>query len=208
MLRGLRLTDAVPLEHAEAIVARLAAAEAQLGTLDRLESGRPRLGSAGTVSAALLASAMAEFRRRWPSVELSLHELETDDPSAPVKGGKLDLAIAFESGIAPRALDPELDTVRLPRCPAAAGAPRVASAPGPRLAPTCATWPTDVDPAAAEGPLGRARRLRRGGRFEPRCTSTAVRRRWCLSSSLLVSGVAFVSSPVGCGAQRPGAVPR
>ena len=85
--RGLRLTDAGSLlvEHAEAIVARLAAAEAQLGTLDRLESGRLRLGSAGTVSAALLASAMSEFRRRWPSVELSLQELETDDPSAPVK---------------------------------------------------------------------------------------------------------------------------
>jgi DNA-binding transcriptional LysR family regulator len=113
--RGLRLTDAGSLlvEHAEAIVARLAAAEAQLGTLDRLESGRLRLGSAGTVSAALLASAMAEFRRRWPSVELSLQELATDDPSAPVKAGELDLAIAFESGIAPRALDPELEVVRL-----------------------------------------------------------------------------------------------
>jgi DNA-binding transcriptional LysR family regulator len=113
--RGLRLTEAGSLlvEHAEAIVARLAAAEAQLGTLDRLESGRLRLGSSGTVAAGLLAGAMAAFRQRWPSVELSLVELAGDDPAAPVKAGELDLAIAFESGLVPRPLDPEVETVHL-----------------------------------------------------------------------------------------------
>jgi DNA-binding transcriptional LysR family regulator len=113
--RGLRLTQAGTLlvDHAEAIVARLAAAEAQLGTLDRLESGRLRLGASGASAASLLASAMAEFRGRWPSVELSLVELPSDEPGAPVKSGELDVAIAFESGLAPRALDPELDRVHL-----------------------------------------------------------------------------------------------
>jgi DNA-binding transcriptional LysR family regulator len=112
--RGLRLTEAGALlvEHAEAIVARLAAAEAQLGTLDRLESGRLRLGSAGAASARLLAAALREFRRRWPSVELSLVELP-DDPETPVKTGELDLAIAFEGALAPRPLDPEVDRVHL-----------------------------------------------------------------------------------------------
>ncbi|MGE5689276.1 MAG: LysR family transcriptional regulator [Pseudomonadota bacterium] len=113
--RGLRLTEAgaVLVDHAEAIVARLAAAEAQLGTLDRLESGRLRLGSSGAASAGLLAAAMAEFRRRWPTVELSLVELPADDPVAPVKTGDLDLAIAFEGGPLPRPLDPELERVHL-----------------------------------------------------------------------------------------------
>ena len=163
--RGLRLTDAGSLlvEHAEAIVARLAAAEAQLGTLDRLESGRLRLGSAGTVSAALLASAMAEFRRRWPSVELSLHELETDDPSAPVKGGELDLAIAFESGIAPRALDPELDTVRLLDDPLLLALPTSHPLSGRDQRRPARPGPRDVDPGPAGGTGRRARRLRRGG---------------------------------------------
>ncbi|HSC91913.1 MAG TPA: LysR family transcriptional regulator [Gaiellaceae bacterium] len=113
--RGLRLTDAGALlvEHAEAIVARLAAAEAQLGTLDRLESGRLRLGSSGAAAAGLLAGAMAQFRRRWPSVELSLLELPAEDPAGPVKAGELDLAVVFEGGLAPRPVDPELERVHL-----------------------------------------------------------------------------------------------
>ena len=113
--RGLRLTQAGTLlvDHAEAIVARLNAAEAQLGTLDRLEAGRLRLGASGVAAASILAGAMSEFRRRWPSVELSLVELPSDEPGAPVKSGELDVAIAFEGGLAPRPADPELERVHL-----------------------------------------------------------------------------------------------
>jgi DNA-binding transcriptional LysR family regulator len=112
--RGLRLTEAGRLlvEHAEAIVGRLAAAEAQLGSLDRLETGELRLGASGAAAALLLAGAMARFRDRWPSVLLSLHELPPDDVAGPVKAGKLDLAVAFEARLAPAA-DADVELVHL-----------------------------------------------------------------------------------------------
>lgn len=113
--RGLRLTEAGRLlvEHAEAIVGRLAAAEAQLGSLDRLEAGELRLGASGVAAAMLLAGAMARFRKSWPSIVLSLQELPPDDPAAPVKSGKLDLAVAFEAPLAPATADPDVELVHL-----------------------------------------------------------------------------------------------
>src|SRR3712207_1618122 len=63
--RGFRLTDAGRAlgEHPEAILARLAAAEAELEAIAGLRGGRVRLASFPTAGASLVPLAIATFNR-------------------------------------------------------------------------------------------------------------------------------------------------
>src|SRR5687767_4438256 len=96
--RGVRLTDAgrALVEHAEGILARLAAAEDELEALAGLKGGRLRLASFPSAGATLLPLAIAEFSRRHPAVELSLVEAEPEEAIPQLKAGELDLALIFE----------------------------------------------------------------------------------------------------------------
>src|SRR5687768_5112512 len=69
---GPRLTAAgeVLLSHGDAVIARLEEAERELAEIAGLEGGRLRLMSFPTASAALVTQAMAEFRSRFPNIEL------------------------------------------------------------------------------------------------------------------------------------------
>src|SRR5919197_2895512 len=64
--RGIRLTDAglALVEHADGILARLAAAESELEAIAGLRGGRLRLASFATAGAALVPLAIAHFSRR------------------------------------------------------------------------------------------------------------------------------------------------
>ena len=66
--RGVRLTPAGELlvEHADVILGRLAAAEAQLEALAELDAGRLRLGAFPTASATLTAAGHRRLRRGPP----------------------------------------------------------------------------------------------------------------------------------------------
>src|ERR687894_180275 len=72
--RGVRLTDAgqALVEHADVVIARLAAAEAELEAIAGVRGGRVRLSSFPTAGASLLPPAVAEFTRRHPEVELNV----------------------------------------------------------------------------------------------------------------------------------------
>jgi DNA-binding transcriptional LysR family regulator len=96
--RGVRLTDAgrALVEHADGILARLAAAEDELEAIAGLRGGRLRLASFPTAGATLVPLAIAEFSRRHPGVELSLVEAEGEDSIPALKGGELDVALTFE----------------------------------------------------------------------------------------------------------------
>src|SRR3954449_11724762 len=61
--RGIRLTDAgrALVEHAEVIIGRLAAAEAELEAIADLRGGRLRLASFPTAGATLVPLAIAKF---------------------------------------------------------------------------------------------------------------------------------------------------
>src|ERR671915_1260064 len=76
--RGVRLTDAgeALVRHADAILARLADAEAELEAIAGLRGGRLRLGSFPTARATLMPRAIAAFSTRHPAVELSLVEAD------------------------------------------------------------------------------------------------------------------------------------
>src|SRR3989440_2396440 len=96
--RGVRLTDAgrALVEHSEAILARLAAAEDELEAIAGLRGGRMRLASFPTAGATLVPLAIAAFSRRHPAVELSLVEAEPEESLPPLRAGDLDVALTFE----------------------------------------------------------------------------------------------------------------
>ncbi|HEX5621080.1 MAG TPA: LysR substrate-binding domain-containing protein [Solirubrobacteraceae bacterium] len=98
--RGVRLTPAGELlvEHAEAILGRLAAAESQLEALAELDAGRLRLGAFPTASATLTALAIAAFADAHPGVELRLVEGRSNETLPMLAAGELDLAVVSDAG--------------------------------------------------------------------------------------------------------------
>src|SRR5919202_6553159 len=79
--RGVRLTHAgeVLVGHAEAILARLGEAEAELEALAGLRGGRVRMAAFESAAASLMPLAIASFRAAHPGVELSLIMAEPED---------------------------------------------------------------------------------------------------------------------------------
>jgi molybdate transport repressor ModE-like protein len=117
--RGVKLTEAghALVSHAEVIIARLAAAEAELEAIAGLRGGRLRLASFPTAGATLVPLAIAEFSRRHPAVELTLIEAEPETALPLLKSADLDVALAFEYGTvlpdSQETLMEGLDTVHL-----------------------------------------------------------------------------------------------
>jgi DNA-binding transcriptional LysR family regulator len=95
--RGLRLTPAgqALVDHAEAIMARLDAAEAELASIAGVGGGRLRMASFPTAGATLMPLAVAEFTRRHPGVELTLAEDEPEVVAPRLREGEYDLALLF-----------------------------------------------------------------------------------------------------------------
>jgi len=96
--RGVSLTAAgqTLVGHAEGILARLDAAEDSLSAIAGLRGGRLRVASFPTAGATLMPLAIAEFRRSYPEVELTLAEGEPEAIVARLRAGELDLALLFE----------------------------------------------------------------------------------------------------------------
>lgn len=96
--RGVRLTDAgrALVDHAEVVIARLAAAEAELEAIKGVRGGRVRMSSFPTAGASLLPPAVALFTRRHPDVELSFVEKEPEEAVQMLRSAELEVAIVFE----------------------------------------------------------------------------------------------------------------
>jgi DNA-binding transcriptional LysR family regulator len=97
--RGVRLTEAgqALVRHADAVLARLAEAEAELEAIAGLRGGRLRLAAFESAGATLMPLAIAAFRERHPAVELSMTLGEPEDSVPQLKSGELDISIVFES---------------------------------------------------------------------------------------------------------------
>src|SRR4051812_5722005 len=96
--RGIRLTEAgeALVRHADAILTRLADAEAELEAIAGLRGGRLRLAAFPTVGATLIPLAIATFRERHPDIELTVRQLEPEDSLPLLKAGELDIALTIE----------------------------------------------------------------------------------------------------------------
>jgi molybdate transport repressor ModE-like protein len=96
--RAVTLTEAgrLLLRHAEAIVARLHAAQADLTALAQGQAGALRVGTFQSVGAKILPELMRRFLGTWPRVDLQLKESTTDiDLLQLVERGELDLTFAM-----------------------------------------------------------------------------------------------------------------
>ncbi len=95
--RPVSLTEAgeLLLRHAEAIVARLAAAQADLAALSDGAAGRLRVGIYQSVGERVLPELMRRFRASWPRVEIRLSESASDaELLHQVERGELDMTFA------------------------------------------------------------------------------------------------------------------
>ncbi|MFC9362915.1 LysR family transcriptional regulator, partial [Rhodococcus sp. NPDC057014] len=93
--RAVSLTPAgkVLLRHAEAIVARLTSAAADLDALDDGTAGTLRIGCYQSVGVRILPRVMREFLAQFPGVNVQLVENEDDgELLAQVERGELDLS--------------------------------------------------------------------------------------------------------------------
>jgi len=93
--RPVSLTEAgeLLLRHADAIAARLRAAQADLATLDAGESGPLRIGTYQSVGAKILPALLREFTNERPQVDITLRESADDQELVQlVESGELDLS--------------------------------------------------------------------------------------------------------------------
>jgi molybdate transport repressor ModE-like protein len=96
--RAVSLTEAgtLLLRHAEAIVSRLHAAQADMAALAQGHGGRLRVGTFQSVGARVLPAVMRRFSAEWPDVHVELTESASDEElQRLVERGELDLAFAM-----------------------------------------------------------------------------------------------------------------
>jgi molybdate transport repressor ModE-like protein len=102
---GLRLTreGEILLEHADAIAERFQLADAQLAAAAEGHRTRLRIGALPTALAGFVPAAIARLRLQHPDTKVTFDEGTSDQLSARVASGELDLAIGYQ------------DTSRAPR---------------------------------------------------------------------------------------------
>lgn len=96
--RPVTLTEAgrLLLAHADAIVARLKAAQADMAALHEGAAGTLRVGTFQSVGARVLPAVIARFTEEWPDIEIQLKESAHDDELATwVEAGEVDLAFVM-----------------------------------------------------------------------------------------------------------------
>jgi DNA-binding transcriptional LysR family regulator len=93
--RPVSLTEAgeLLLRHADAIAARLQAAQADLAALDAGDAGPLRIGTYQSTGARILPAVLREFRAAWPQVDVTLRESADDRELVElIERGELDLS--------------------------------------------------------------------------------------------------------------------
>jgi DNA-binding transcriptional LysR family regulator len=122
--RAISLTEAgeLLLRHADSIVARVQAAQADLEALRSGEAGTLRVGTFQSVGARVLPEVMRRFTGAWPAVDVVLEELDDTEVEQALERGELDVGFVLLP-----VLDAPLETFELLEDPyvliTAAGSP-------------------------------------------------------------------------------------
>jgi molybdate transport repressor ModE-like protein len=100
---GLRLTHEgeILLEHADAIAERFQLADAQLAAAAEGQRTRLRIGALPTALAGFVPAAIARLRVQHPDTKVTFDEGTSDQLSARVASGELDLAIGYQDTSGP-----------------------------------------------------------------------------------------------------------
>ena len=112
--RPVSLTEAghLLLRHADSIVARLKAAQADLHALQAGEAGTLRVGIFQSAGARLLPGIMLRFTQHWPQIDVMLEEHDDEEIADALERGDIDVGfVLLPVGDAP------LETVELLRDP-------------------------------------------------------------------------------------------
>ena len=95
--RPIALTEAgrLLLRHAESIVARLQAAQADLHALRSGAAGTLRVGTFQSVGARLLPEIVRRFTATWPAVDVVLEEKDDEEIERALERGELDVGFVL-----------------------------------------------------------------------------------------------------------------
>jgi DNA-binding transcriptional LysR family regulator len=93
--RNLRLTEAGKclLDHTRAILSQVEALKIEVREHGELKQGRVTIGAPPTVGEHLLPDLLADFHRRYPEVELHMHEANSQTLLELMDRAEIDLAI-------------------------------------------------------------------------------------------------------------------
>ena len=108
--RPVSITEAghLLLRHADSIVARLQAAQADLHALRAGEVGTLRIGTFQSVGARVLPEIMRRFTASWPEIEVVLVEMDDFEIELALERGELDVGFVLLP-----VLDAPLETIEL-----------------------------------------------------------------------------------------------
>jgi DNA-binding transcriptional LysR family regulator len=95
--RPISLTEAghLLLRHADSIVARLQAAQADLHALQAGDLGTLRVGTFQSVGARVLPEVMRRFTEQWPQIEVMLEELDDEEIAETLERGDIDVGFVL-----------------------------------------------------------------------------------------------------------------
>ena len=133
--RPISLTEAgeLLLRHADSIVSRLQAAQADLLALQAGDVGTLRVGTFQSAGARLLPAVMRRFSSAWPGIDVEIGELDDEEVEQAIERGELDVGV-----VALPVSDAPLETSELVHDPyvlvVAAGSPFATSPEPPSLA--------------------------------------------------------------------------
>ena len=96
--RRVRLTDAAQLlvRHADTITGAIAAAEADLASMQQLVTGTLRVAAFPTAARAILPDVMTALSRQHPALRVTLRDLEAAESLTALQMDEIDLAIVDE----------------------------------------------------------------------------------------------------------------
>src|SRR3954452_2619057 len=94
--RGVQLTDAGRrlVVHADAVIAQLEAAEADLARVSGRVAGRVRLASFQTAAHALVIPALEPLEQRHPDLQCEIVQAEAEDALPGLRLGDVDMVLA------------------------------------------------------------------------------------------------------------------
>jgi molybdate transport repressor ModE-like protein len=120
--RGVQLTDAghALVEHADAVLSRLSAAEEDIAEIAGLRAGRVRLAAFPSGSATLVAGALARLYAAHPAIEVAFTEAEPEDAIPGLRTGDLDLVLGFSYAAAATHDGRDLEAIALLHDPSVA----------------------------------------------------------------------------------------
>jgi DNA-binding transcriptional LysR family regulator len=137
--RRVRLTDAAQLlvRHADTITGAIAAAEAELASMQRLVTGTLRVAAFPTAARAVLPQVMTALSHQHPALRVTLRDIEAAESLTALQMDEIDLAIVDEYDEPARVSDGGLefrefmrDPLYLALPPEESTAPRAAAPPG------------------------------------------------------------------------------